>query len=308
MTTTKNRRGRWALVLVLLLVNGAAVWGQAGWAMEHIVPAGWDWRASLALALAFASAIELIGVFLALSADDAEDRSIPSGGIRLSSYAIGIVSGALNYSHWDGAAAIAFALLSAISPFLWGINSRVNRARPIAPSRRFWHPVRSVALIRHMAWEGIALEPEGIASMISAPQPIAQKTDAELVTDFAEQAGMPLDAWQKHVVDQYFPERETGTKAEILESVAPRERAPRGQVSENMRAAVLALVDADNPLSVKDAAEKHDVARSTLGRYGTVLALLRDDPQRDLPAALAGRVKPELVGIIRDAANRGRAR
>jgi hypothetical protein len=117
--------------------------------------------------------------------------------------------------------------------------------------------------------------------------------------EITEQATVPLALEPEAVSEPEALERVTQPRAE---------RAPRGQVSENMRAAVLALVDADNPLSVKDAAEKHDVARSTLGRYGTVLALLRDDPQRDLPDALAGRVKPELVGIIRDAANRGRAR
>lgn len=281
-----NRRGRWALVLVLLLVNGAAVWGQAGWALEHIVPTGWDWRASLALALAFASAIELIGVFLALSADDAEDRSIPSGGIRLSSYAIGIVSGALNYSHWEGAAAIAFALLSAISPFLWGINSRVNRARPIAPSRRFWHPVRSVALIRHMAWEGIALEPDGIASMNAAkPQLPAIK---------AQPKQWVVGADGESVIEA--PDLD----AELRElTAAPsRERKPRVTSADQRKAIEVLISDKDG--KGLEAVSDGLMGLSTMRRYAAVLRDLKQAPQGPINER-ARKVQPELVEMIRKA-------
>jgi len=165
MTKIGTRRSTGVLVLVLLLVNGAAVWGQAGWALENIVPAGWDLNAALALSLAFAAAIELIGVFLAMMADAGEDEGLPSGGVRLGSYAVGLVSGSLNFSHWyvsGVSAAIAFGFLSAVSPFLWGIWSRVRRGQMSAPSRRFWHPVRSVSLIRGMAWEGLSDENEAV--------------------------------------------------------------------------------------------------------------------------------------------------
>jgi hypothetical protein len=149
-------RSKGLLIGILMLVNSAAIWGQAGWALDHIVPAEWDWRAGLALALGFAAALELIGVFLATMADEAEARRQPAGGIRLGSYAVGLVSGGLNLSHWGvwTSAAFAFGFLSAVSPFLWGIYSRVRRGEPIAPSRRFWHPVAAMRLIRFMAWHG----------------------------------------------------------------------------------------------------------------------------------------------------------
>lgn len=279
-----NRRGRWALVLVLLLVNGAAVWGQAGWALEHIVPAGWDWRAGLALALAFASAIELIGVFLALSADDAEDRSIPSGGIRLSSYAIGIVSGALNYSHWSGAAAIAFALLSAISPFLWGINSRVNRARPIAPSRRFWHPVRSVALIRHMAWEGIALEPDGIASM---------KARAELLRHLSAPKAQPKQ-WVVGAGESVIEKTDLDAELRELTATPSRERKPRA-TSADQRKAIELLIEGKPEEAVPAL-----MGASTMRRYVAVLRDLKQAPQGPINER-ARKVQPELVEMIRAA-------
>jgi hypothetical protein len=170
-----SRRSTALLIGILMLVNSAAIWGQAGWALEHIVPAQWDWRAGLALALGFAAALELIGVFLATMADEAEARHQSAGGIRLGSYAVGLVSGALNLSHWGvwTAAAAAFGFLSAVSPFLWGIYSRVRRGRPIAPSRRFWHPVAAVRLIRHMAWRGLTDELAAIEALAEADAPLA---------------------------------------------------------------------------------------------------------------------------------------
>lgn len=169
-------RSKGLLIGILLLVNSAAIWGQAGWALDHIVPAQWDWRAGLALALGFAAALELIGVFLATMADEAEARRQPAGGIRLGSYAVGLVSGGLNVSHWGvwTAAAFAFGFLSAVSPFLWGIYSRVRRGEPIAPSRRFWHPIAAVRLIRFMAWRGLTDELAAIEAMVMADAVMAQ--------------------------------------------------------------------------------------------------------------------------------------
>lgn len=171
-----SRRSTALLIGILMLVNSAAIWGQAGWALDHIIPAGWDWRAGLALALGFAAALELIGVFLATMADEAEARRQPAGGIRLGSYAVGLVSGGLNLSHWGvlTAAAAAFGFLSAVSPFLWGIYSRVRRGQPIAPSRRFWHPVGSIRLIRHMAWRGLTDELAAIEAMAAVGAAVAQ--------------------------------------------------------------------------------------------------------------------------------------
>jgi hypothetical protein len=88
---------------VLILVNSAAVWGQAGWALEHIVPAGWNHPAAFALSVGFAAALEMIGVFLATMADEGEATGLPSGGVRLGSYAVGLISGGLNFAHWAGA-------------------------------------------------------------------------------------------------------------------------------------------------------------------------------------------------------------
>jgi hypothetical protein len=191
-----GNRGRRALALlvpVLVLVNSAAIWGQAGWALDHIVPAGWGSWAGMTLALGFAAALELIGVFLATAADESERAGQPAGGIRLGSYAVGLMSGGLNVSHWGftTAAAIAFGFLSAVSPFLWGVWSRVRRGRPVAPSRRFWHPRRSFGLIRFMAWHGIVDELDGIYEMEfrNAPKAVPVSPAGEMTkTDWAREA------------------------------------------------------------------------------------------------------------------------
>lgn len=275
----KRGKGRPVLLIVLLLVNAAAVWGQAGWALDHIVPAGWakGGMAALALSLGFALAIETIGVFLALSADHAEDRDIPAGGIRLGSYAIGLVSGALNASHWGWttAAAIAFALLSAVSPFLWGIHSRVNRERVIAPSRRFWHPRRSVALIRHMAWEGIATEAEGIASMKGEPivmelSPFRRVDHEEILAE----------------------ERPRILPAAPVSPAAPR--APRAP-KEAQEKAVRLMLDGLGSVAVADGL----VGASTMRRFQQVAKALRADPATEDFGSATGKVPASLVAIIR---------
>lgn len=314
--SARSKRGRPVLMAVLLLVNGAAVWGQAGWALEHIVPAEWEklehgGTMALALALGFALAIEMIGVFLALSADHAEDRDIPAGGIRLGSYVMGLVSGLLNASHWGWvtAAAVAFSLLSTISPFLWGIHSRVNRERTIPPSRRFWHPRRSVALIRHMAWHGIATESEGIAHM------------AERSTDVITAAVVAQGAVQQSGGSQPAPVRESDARPVLVHSgsgqqgaveiTAAPERVSDAEIVSTPRRARAPKDSAERAVRMMlvgqgdEAVAEKVCGASTMRRYKHVAAILRDDPQAEIGPEK--KVAPELVAIIRDQMNRERA-
>lgn len=182
MTPAPRRRTPYLLIAILLLVNAAGIWGQTGWGLEHIAPAEWAFGYRLALALGFAAALELIGVFLARMADEAEAVDLPAGGYRLGSYAVGMAVGALNFSHFLGqsfAMAVSFGLLSSASPFLWGIYSTVRRGHPAAPSRRLWHPWLSWQLIRYMAWEGIASEDVAISQMRGQADTPAPATPAQ---------------------------------------------------------------------------------------------------------------------------------
>lgn len=111
-----------ALAVPLLLVNSVAVYGQVQWASKHLSP-------HLAVALGFALAVESIGVYLAVEAHRALLAGDAALRLRLGSYGIGALAGALNYAHFSpsgtpNARAVAFGVLSAISPVLWAIRSR----------------------------------------------------------------------------------------------------------------------------------------------------------------------------------------
>lgn len=155
-----------ALVVPLLLVNSAALYGQAGWAYDHL-------GHNRAVAVLFAAAVELIGVYLAAEAHGALMAGDASARLRLGSYLIGLLVGVLNYAHFAGPAyapnpvALTFGLLSSISPWLWSIRSRsMNRDRlrelgQIDPRavrfsllRWFMFPVRTVRAFRGAVWTG----------------------------------------------------------------------------------------------------------------------------------------------------------
>lgn len=271
-----------ALLMTLLLVNAAAIWGQAGWALSHIsekiIPQEWAYAAGfgIALAIGFAMAIEGVGVFLALSADEADEVGLPAGGVRLASYAWGFfVSGGLNLSHWSfGAAGIAFAALSAISPLLWGVRARIRRGRSIAPSRRFWHPIRSIALIRAMAWEGIATEEEGIAYLNGQTPASAGSIVAE-----AE-------------VPQVKPE--AVEPAPEIEAPAPRADRRSGQQGAGNVAAQELLAGA----TAAEASERSGLSIQNVRKYAKAIQTLRVDP--NAPIALS----PGVAAMLRDATRR----
>lgn len=276
----KPGRGRAVLVLVLLLVNGAAMWGQVGWALSHIVPeivpAGTDPRVGLGLALGFAAALELTGVCLALFADEADEVGVPSGGMRFGSYAMGLVSGGINLSHWGwGAAGIAFALLSAISPFLWGIRAKIRRGVAVAPSRRFWHPKKSVTLIREMAWRGLADENDALRQLTAeAANPAPAASPAPAVEVIEQPAPAPAPIRVKATVER--PADDTVLRAvHALQS---------GQTT--------AEVVASSGLSAP-----------TVRRYAAAIRTLRNDPA----APIATAVRADVVSEIREWAKRENA-
>ena len=265
-----------ALTLTLLLVNAAAMWGQAGWALSHIAPhvIPDDWRHAatfgIFLAVGFAVAIEGVGTFLALSADEADAAGLPSGGIRLASYAVGFfVSGGLNLSHWGfESAGFAFAFLSAISPFLRGVRARIRRGGVVAPSRRLWHPLRSIALIRAMAWEGIATEELGIAFLNG-------KTRAVEGFKAAVASGAPPAVISAPPV------------VATVVSAAP---------DAKLRRAVESLQAGMTPA---EAAELSGLSVPYVRNYATVVRTLAANPSAEIAPAAMRRVNPAVVDGIR---------
>lgn len=172
-----SRRGGRAFLLVpLILVNAAAVWGQAGWAYENITAGGW---AGIGISVLFAAAVESIGIYLAWEAHESLMADQASAQLRVGSYAIGGLAGVLNFLHFSvqsTATGIAFGCLSAVSPWLWAIWSRArNRGRlaelglvdvrgvKLSTVRKVWHPVRSLRVMSWAAWEGVTSPQEAVA-------------------------------------------------------------------------------------------------------------------------------------------------
>jgi len=281
-------RGRWVLVPILVVVNAAAVWGQTGWALDHIVDELWIFAVQLTLSLLFSFAIESIGVYLAMMADAAEEMGLPSGGKRLASYAVGLFSGTLNFSHFlsvSFAAAVAFGFLSAISPFLWGIYASVKRGQPVAPSRRFWHPKRSIALLRYAAWEGIADEDEALRLM---------RVESVRRTEPAIQAHVSTENAPAFTLEMLTAPAEL---AEAPVSPAPIGRGPRAKWDA---AKVIRMI--------MDGAPKGEVLSATgispasYGRLLKVSRILREDPRAViLPEE---KVSAEHVSMMRELVGR----
>lgn len=173
MTSTWRRNA--ALVVPLLLVNTAAMYGQQGWAYDHL---GHD----RVIAILFATAVESIAIYLAVEAHAALMAGDASIRLRFGSYLVGVGVGVLNYAHFaspgyqPNPVALTFGLLSSISPWLWAIRSRsMNRDRlrelgQIDPRAvRFsllrWalFPIRTASATRAAVWAGIAQPAEAVA-------------------------------------------------------------------------------------------------------------------------------------------------
>lgn len=193
-------------VLPLLLINGGAAYAQGAYAYEEIAPDAWNTPSRAAFAVAFAAALESISIYVQWHAHDALllKAHATAASLRRSAWVIAGVVAAINYAHFaDGvmptAAAVAFALLSLLSPWLWGLHTR--RAQHVqllaedaslideggvefSPQRRRAFPIRSYLAKRwsidhyerdpRAAWEGYNAEREQRhAERAAKPEPVA---------------------------------------------------------------------------------------------------------------------------------------
>jgi hypothetical protein len=156
----------WLAAIPVVLVNAVAFYGQLAFLRVHL-PAPSPVQALVAVAL------ESIAIYLAWQAHLAQLADDSAMRLRLAAYAMAAVIAAMNYSHYAGPhwrptfAALAFALCSAISPWLWSVHSRrVSRDRLMAlkriephavrlgVTRWAWHPLRSPRVMWHATWQG----------------------------------------------------------------------------------------------------------------------------------------------------------
>ena len=133
MTQTEST-GRATVIAVapLVVVNALAVYGQLAYAMEHIAPATWPAPARVALSIGFAAAVESVALYVGWHAHDAlllRSHST-ARALRRWSFLIAACVAAMNYAHFalsgmkPTAAAVAFGMLSLLSPWMWGLHSR----------------------------------------------------------------------------------------------------------------------------------------------------------------------------------------
>lgn len=123
---------RLRLLVPLLIVNSAAVYGQIAYAYSDIAPAAWDTGYRLALSVLFAAAVESIAVYVGWHAHDAllSKATATAARLRRASYMLAAAVAGINYAHFAApgmrptAAAVAFGLLSLLSPWLWGLHTR----------------------------------------------------------------------------------------------------------------------------------------------------------------------------------------
>lgn len=195
VTVRHNRRhAPRALAVPLVLVNTFAIYGQAGWAHDHITSAALRaTHPSVAalVSLLFAVTVESVGVYLAVEAHDALMAGDASARLRLASYAAGLLVGALNYAHFAApghqptALAVTFGLLSCTSPWLWAIRSRaLNRDRlrtlgqvdpravRFAPLRWALYPMRTWKAFRAAVWAGVVVPADAVALTEPPTKPV----------------------------------------------------------------------------------------------------------------------------------------
>lgn len=205
-----------AAAVPVVLVNVVAFAGQLAFLREHLPwpPAG---QVMVALAL------ESVAIYLAWHAHLAQLANDSALRLRLVAYGFALLIASANYSHYAAPgwrptfAAVAVALCSAISPFLWGVYSRrVSRDRLIAQgliephalrlgmTRWTWHPYRSARVMWLATWEGTTdpaqalaarypREPQPAAALPPGPAafPASQSSPPAVSLDRQSQAGTP---------------------------------------------------------------------------------------------------------------------
>lgn len=188
------RPPRYVLAAIpVLAVNACAFLGQLGYLRAHLL----DWGLPGQLLVAFA--LEAMAVYLSYHAHVARLADDSVFRVQSAAYALALVIAAMNYSHWAAPhwhptpIAVTFALMSAASPWLWGVHSRresrdslkargliEGHAVRLGANRWFWYPGRSIRVTKLAAWEGITDPREAIALDRAAELPATEIEPAQL--------------------------------------------------------------------------------------------------------------------------------
>jgi len=184
----------WLAAVPIVLVNAVAFTGQLAFLRAHL-PIG------LAGQVLVAVALESVAVYLAYHAHVAQLADDSAMRLRLAAYGWAAGIAVMNYSHWAAHwrptfAALAFAICSAASPWLWSVHSRrasrdTLKARGLIEphavrlggTRWAWHPIKSTRVMSAATWTGENDPAAAIALAAAAELP-------EVGIDAAVLAGM----------------------------------------------------------------------------------------------------------------------
>jgi hypothetical protein len=164
-----RRRFRHAVMAAIpvAMVNATAFIGQFAFIRVHVP---WILPGQVLAALTF----ESVAVTLAWHAHVAAMRNDSATRLKLGAYLVALVMGGMNYSHYAGphwrptVMAVGLAMMSAMSPWLWGIHTRrASRDKLMAlgllephavrlgANRWTWHPLRSSRVMYWATWHGV---------------------------------------------------------------------------------------------------------------------------------------------------------
>lgn len=160
-----KRGGALIAAVPVVMVNSTAFIGQFAWVRQHV-----PW--ALPGQVLFAVTLEVVAIYLAWHAHQAQMANDSAGRLKLGSYLFALIIGAMNYSHYalhwhPNALAVGLGLMSTLSPWLWGIHSRrasrdalmaqglvEPHAVRLGANRWTWHAFRSVQVMWHATWIG----------------------------------------------------------------------------------------------------------------------------------------------------------
>jgi len=188
----------------LLMVNIVAFSGQLSWAHDNLK--SWHTIGQFAFALS----LESVAIFLAYNAYLCEKRNDSAFRLKIASYIFALVVAGINYSHfakpWDkpNAVAVVVGIMSAASPWLWGIYSRsVSRSilfsrnlieehgLRLGATRWVWHPIRSAKVMYMATWIGGDMNRPGKAIHAweeSEQEKAAEKAEKALQMTYVDQS------------------------------------------------------------------------------------------------------------------------
>ena len=216
-TEVRSVRAHWKripFIIPLIMVNVAALVGQSIWTYhqlrEHFLTN--ERGIAIASAVLMGLAMESIGVYLSIRAHEATMADQSSGGLRLSSYGVGVTMAVINFRHFSNPPVesmelgLMFGIASLVSPWLWSVDSKAAHRAQLAARgvvdprgvklstvRKAYHPLRSFRVARWASWAGVVDPVAAVEGWESARRSTRTGTQTPLVKAHVEVSSPPTE-------------------------------------------------------------------------------------------------------------------